>query len=317
MKWGILNLIVIITGFLCAVSFQNVSKEEEEHLKQLLNITEFPKNYDVVYPKYQERVGTDGPLLMPRIYAKRTKSQFLNHTVRHEQYSSHRQNLLSSVEQLKKQFDKKCSSTHPHKMKVNDGIIQKGHDKLKNYMSFMRIEPHLIPEIDFFGGAFLSKEGYLIFFIPVVLSLTILMALSLTVCFFYAPVTFQQVYDTFTFRSQLDNTSYLENSANTPIQGYPYFRNIRKIAFSIFKSILGLFFTKLILAFFILSLVVSMVIHGRHMANGKECLLIQAELDLVNPEKGSFFKEFGKSNNNTILSHFVNDLENFRKLEHE
>jgi hypothetical protein len=103
----------------------------------------------------------------------------------------------------------------------------------------------------------------------------------------------------------------------SPIQGYPYFRDVRKIAMKVFSSIYCLFMTKLILAILILGFVLSMIMHGRHMAKGKECLLLKAEMDIIDPDHGSFFKEFGRTSNNTILSAFVHDLEHFQKWEYE
>lgn len=103
----------------------------------------------------------------------------------------------------------------------------------------------------------------------------------------------------------------------SPVYTYPYFIATRRIALKFFKSILCLLITKMVVAFVILLLVFSVSLKGSKVYQTKECLLIKAELDLLDPESGSIFKEFGRDSNNTILSSFVHDLEKFHKFEHE
>lgn len=77
---------ITLIALLVTAVVSNVSKEEEERLKKLLNITKLPENYDVVYPKHQETVGRHGGGILPRIYGKRSKTSFKNNT---EYYNLH------------------------------------------------------------------------------------------------------------------------------------------------------------------------------------------------------------------------------------
>jgi hypothetical protein len=73
---------------------------------------------------------------------------------------------------------------------VDQKDLDLGDQKLRNFMSFMRVKPQLVEEHDFFDGPFLSDQGKIFFAIPFVLSLLIIFTLVLSICFFYAPITF-------------------------------------------------------------------------------------------------------------------------------
>lgn len=102
-----------------------------------------------------------------------------------------------------------------------------------------------------------------------------------------------------------------------PIYAHSYFRETRKYVLKLFKSVICLLITKVTVAFVIILLVFGVSLNGSKVFQSKECLLIKAELELLDPETGSIFKEFGRESNNTILSAFVHDLEKFHKLQHE
>ncbi len=200
----------------------------------------------------------------------------------------------------------RCSAYTHKELEFSEDEIYYGHEKLRNFLSWVRIPEDNVDVFDHTNYKVFSMFGYQLIYFPFIIVATSMSCILVIILFYYCPIQMSSMFSMIQGGRLDDSQTVLSK-----IESFDYYKFAKNSVNRL--NVMYVYFGRFLLAVMILvSLGFAILTFFKYNSKAK-CGYTQAAMSVLNGyDKGGFFGQFSVYGEKSVLIDFAHDLRGFQ-----